>query len=120
MTLNTKAILKAAAVYSAAAVLVGAAWAFGDTTGYRPWLKVEQNEFTANQFQLVMDKTQQNALANARQDFIYIEGKKDRGVELTWEEKRDFCTNARILEYPVEGCNKDGEPIITFESKATK
>lgn len=120
MNINTKAILKASALYSAFGVLFAGAWAFGDNTGYRPWLKLEQNEFTTKQFQLVMDQTQQNALANARQDFIYIEGKKDRGVELTWEEKRDLCTNARILEYPVEGCNKDGEPIITFESKATK
>lgn len=120
MIVNTKAILKAAALYSAMAVLVGAAWAFGDNTGYRPWLKLEQEDFTKSRFQLVMEQSQQNALANARQDFIYIEGKKDRGVELTWEEKRDFCTNALILGYPVEGCDKEGDPIITFTSKAAK
>lgn len=114
---------KAVKLYAAVGAIVGLgsyAYAFGDVTGLRPWFKFEQDKFTQSDFQLVMDKTEQNTLANARQDFIYIEGKKDRGAELTWEEKRDFCTNALILGYPVAGCNKAGEPVITFSSKANK
>lgn len=117
MTLNSKAIIKAAAVYSALAVLVGAAWAFGDNTGYRPWLKLEQNEFTSRDFKLVMDQMEQNTLAITKQEFTYLEDKKEHGAELTWEEKRDFCKGAQILEYPVEGCAKDGEPVLIERSK---
>lgn len=118
--MDTSKVVTLYAVVGAIVGLGSYAYAFGDVTGMRPWFKFEQDRFTQSDFQLVMDKTEQNTLANARQDFIYIEGKKDRGVELTWEEKRDFCTNAKILEYPVEGCSKDGDPIITFTSKAVK
>lgn len=118
--MNTHPLTTTAALATALVTLGGLAYAFGDSTGYRPIFKKEFIGFIQGEFQMAMDQTQQNTLAIARQEFVYIEGKKDRGAELTWEEKRDFCTNAKILEYPVEGCTRDGEPIITFQSKTTK
>ena len=118
MIIDSKSILKSAAVYGAVAALVTGAWAFGDNTGYRPWLKREQQEFTSKDFHLVMEQTQINTLAIAKQEFNLLEEKAQRGGELTYEEKRDLCKNAQILEYPVEGCQKDtGEPILVTRSK---
>lgn len=122
MTLNTKAIIKAASVYSALAVLIGAAWAFGDNTGYRPWLKKEMQEFTARDFQMVMDQTQQNTLALAKSEFDRLWAQRKFG-ELSFEEKISLCKTAQILKYDLRTddgsreCTEEGEPIFTFKSK---
>lgn len=112
-------ILRAATLYGALALLGGGAWAFGENTGYSPVLKRDFIGFMNKEFKMAMDQTEQNTLAIANQSFIRIEEKKDRGAELSWEEKRDYCTNARILQYPVQGCLPDGQPnlIVTTPNK---
>lgn len=115
-TLPTKIVV----FFTALATIVGAAWAFGDKTGYRPWLKLEQNEFTQKQFQTVMDQTQQNTLAIVKSQFDLLYGKKQFG-ELTWDEKMALCKNAQILNYTVvddqnrQICSEDGTPVLTFK-----
>lgn len=106
-------VLRLATLYGAVVVLAGGAYAIGENTGYRPIFKKEFIGFMDTEFKLAMDQTEQNTLAIANQKFIYIEEKKDRGAELTWEEKRDFCITAKILQFPVQGCLPDGQPDLT-------
>lgn len=119
MNIDSKTILKYGAIYGAITAFMTGAWAFGDNTGYRPWLKKEMQEFTAKDFKLVMDQTQLNTLAIAKQEFDLLEEKAERGVDLSYEEKRDMCKNAQILDYPVQGCeSKTGEPVLVVRSNA--
>jgi hypothetical protein len=116
--MDVSRIVTISSVFGAVVILAGFAWAFGDDSGYRPIIKREFERFLGVEFKLAMDQTEQNTLAIARQEFNYIEEKKLRGGLLTYEEKRDFCKNAQILQYPVEGCALDtGEPIFTKRSK---
>lgn len=119
MNIITKTSATAAAIVSLGTL----AWAFGDNTGYRPWLKKEQNEFTQKQFQIVMDQTQQNTLAISKNKFDLLYAKQVFG-ELTFDEKVSLCKDAQILGYVVTDkdgglmCTKEGEPIITFRSNS--
>ena len=112
---------KIAAALTAFVTIGGFAWAFGDNTGYRPWLKKEMQEFTARDFKLVMDQTQQNTLAIAKSQFDTLWGKRQFN-ELNFDEKVSLCKNAQILQYNVTDndgnlvCTKDGEPVLTFNS----
>lgn len=113
----SKSIIKWGAVISALGIIGGAALAFGDKTGFRPWLKMEQDAFTSKEFKLVMDSVEALTYANAASEFGRLEERLKRGDKLSWEEKRDFCTNAQILSYPVEGsygltCTKSGQPNL--------
>ena len=116
-----KDILKLSALITAVTVIGGAAWAFGDKTGFRPWLKFEQNEFTARDFKLVLDQTQQNTLAIAKSQFDTLYGKSQFN-NLNFDEKISLCKNAQILQYNVTDdagnllCTETGEPVITFKS----
>ena len=112
MTLNSKFIITCGAVFTALSGMAYGAWQFGDYTGIRPIIKLEFVKFRDSEFKMAMDQAEQNTLAITRQEFNYIEDKKDRGVDLTWEEKRDYCKGAQILGYPVEGCTKEGEPVL--------
>lgn len=102
--------------------LGGIAWGFGETTGYRPWLLREQNEFTSKRFQLVMEQTQQNTLALSKSSFDILWGKREFGKDpLTFEEKVSLCKDAQILDYDVlneEGMPecKDGQPVLIFKA----
>lgn len=117
-----KTVLTWAAVGGALSSLVFGAWAFGDKTGFRPWLKFEQDAFVSNDLKLVMDQTEQNTLAMAKIQFDILWGKKQFGG-LNLDEKTSLCKAAQILSYTVrnpEGdreCTEDGEPILTFQSK---
>jgi len=121
MNINAKAVIKASALYTAMGVLLGGAWAFGDNTGYRPWLKKEMQEFTARDFQKVMDQTQQNTLAITKNEFDLLWGQRTHG-ELDFDAKVKLCTDAYILKYSVtdeEGnliCTAEGAPILTARS----
>lgn len=121
MTLNTKTVLKAAALYTAMGILLGGVWTFGDKTGFRPWLKFEQNDFTTRDFQKVMDQTQQNTRALAQFKFDELWGLRKFG-ELTWEQKMSLCSLAVTLNYTVvddqnrQICSDDGTPILSFQS----
>jgi hypothetical protein len=112
MTLNDR-IIKWGAVLAAVVSIGGYGLAFGDVTRLRPALIGELQDG----LQLVMDQTQKNTLALASQEFTRLEDKLIRGGELSWPEKRDFCTNALILDYPVSGsygiaCTNDGKPDL--------
>jgi len=113
-------LTKIAATLTAGMTLAGAAWVFGDNTGYRPWLKREMQNFTANDFKLVMDQTQQNTLAIAKQEFDLLWGQRKFGA-LDFEQKITLCKDAQLLRYGVTDesgvpiCTKEGEPILTFK-----
>lgn len=115
----TKTLLTWAAVWGAAGSLIFGAWAFGDKTGYRPWLKLEQNAFINNDLKLVMDQTEQNTLALAKVQFDILWGKKQFG-ELAYEDKVSLCKSAQILQYDLRKedgspeCSPNAEPILTF------
>lgn len=112
---------KIAGVLTASTVIVGAAWAFGDNTGYRPWLKLEQDNFTQKQFQLVMDQTQQNTRALTQFKFEELWALRKLG-ELTWDQKMAMCSYALTLNYTVvddqnkEICSDDGTPILSYRN----
>lgn len=117
MTIDSKFIIKFAAVLTALGTIGYTGWTVGNATGLRPWLKFEQDAFTAKEFKLVMDGVEVLYKANAKAEFNEIEDLLKRGVKLSWEQKRDFCTNAHILNYPVEGsygltCTRDGQPDL--------
>lgn len=118
----SKSIIKWGAVVGALGVIGGAGWAFGDKTGFRPWLKMEQKAFTEQEFKLVMDQTEQNTLAMAKLQFDILWGKKQFGG-LNFDEKVSLCKSAQILNYDIRTpdgspeCTADGEPIFTFQSK---
>lgn len=118
--MDTSKILTAAAVVGAIVTLGGFAWAFGESTGYRPWLKKEQDQFSKSQFQLVMEQTQQNTLSIEKGKFDILLDKRKYG-ELNFDEKVSLCKSAQILEYDVtdEGgrpiCT-EGQPVIIFKS----
>jgi hypothetical protein len=112
MTLDAR-ILKIAAVLTALVTIGGYGLAFGNVTRLRPVLIYEFQDG----LQLVMDQTQKNTIALASQEFTRLEDKLIRGGQLSWPEKRDFCTNALILDYPVSGsygivCTPDGKPDL--------
>lgn len=117
-----KNILTFAAVVTALSSLIFGAWAFGDKTGYRPWLKLEQNAFVTNDIKKVMDQTEQNTLALAKIQFDILWGKREFGG-LNFEEKVSLCKSAQILTYDVRNakgepeCTQDGEPILTFQAR---
>ena len=119
--MDTTVITKFSATVTAVVALAGMGWAFGDKTGYRPWLKMEMQDFTAHDFKLVMDQTQQNTLALAKTQFDILWGQRKFGA-LDFEQKTSLCKAAQILNYAVTDeagvpiCNKDGQPIITFKS----
>jgi len=114
-------VTKVSATITALVTLGGLAWGFGDATGYRPWLKREQETFTANNFKLVMDQTQQNTLAIAKSQFDVLWGQRKFGA-LDFEQTTSLCKNAQILNYAVTDntgallCTKDGQPVITFKA----
>lgn len=113
MNISVKGIMQAAGLVTAMTVLGGAAWQIGEVTQLRPALIKELKDG----LKIAMDQTQINTLAIAKQEFDQIEGKIDHGAELTYEEKRDFCKNAQILDYPVLGCDsKTGEPNLIKRS----
>lgn len=122
MKIDGKSILTTAAVMGALSSFVFGAWAFGDKTGYRPWLKLEQDSFVANDLKLVMEQTEQNTLAMAKLQFDILWGKKQFGG-LNFEEKVSLCKTAQILGYNLRAsdgspeCTADGEPVFTFQSK---
>lgn len=111
-----------AAAIVALTTIGGAAWAIGQTTGYRPWLLIEQNDFTKSQFQLVMDQTQQNTRILAQFKFDELWAKR-KYSELTWEEKMSLCSIALSLSYTVVDeqnrliCSNDGTPVLVFPAK---
>lgn len=113
---------KIAAAIAGSVAIVGAAWAFGDSTGYRPWFLFEQNDFTSKKFQLVMDQTQQNTRALAQFKFDELWGLRKYG-ELTWEQKMSMCSLAATLNYTVvddqnrQICSNDGTPVLVFPAK---
>lgn len=112
---------KIAAFIAGVVAIVGAAWAFGDQTGYRPWLKREMQEFTNKDFRQIMDQTQQNTLAIEKGKFDLLYSKKQFS-ELTFDERIALCRSAAVLDYSVtneEGepiCSEKGEPIVVFTS----
>lgn len=111
-----------AAAVTALLTLGGIAWAFGETTGYRPWLKLEQDDFTSKQFHSVMDQTQQNTRALAQFKFDELWGLRTHG-ELTWEQKMSLCSLALTLNYTVvdnqnrQICSNEGTPVLVFPAK---
>lgn len=114
MNINSKTILKTAAVYSALMVLVGGAWAFGDKTGYRPWLLGEQNKFTTEQFQLVMDQSQQNTQAVLSLEFWRLDDQRKLG-NLDDEKFQKYCQIAQLLRYfKVPDCRFNPEVTVTL------
>ena len=121
MNVDTSILTKISAAATAIVALAGMGWAFGDKTGYRPWLKMEMQDFTSHDFKLVMDQTQQNTLAIAKNQFDILLGQKKFGV-LTYEQSSSLCKTAQILNYVVTDdngallCTKDGQPIITFKA----
>lgn len=122
MKIDSKSILTASAVMGALSSLIFGAWAFGDKTGYRPWLKMEQDAFAASEFKLVMDQAEQNTLAMAKIQFDILWGKREFGG-LNIEEKTSLCKAAQILNYTVRNatgdreCTEAGEPILTFQAQ---
>lgn len=112
-----------AAAVTAIVALGGVAWGFGEATGYRPWLKLEQDKFTRSEFQLVMDQSQQNTRALTQFKFEELWGLRKLG-ELTWDQKMSLCSYALTLNYDVIDdenravCSDKGTPILTYESKA--
>lgn len=113
MNFSAKTFITAGAVFAAFNGMAWGAWRIGEYTELRP---VILREFRAN-IKLAMDIAERNTIAIAKQEFDAIEGKKDHGAELTYEEKRDLCKNAQILDYPVDGCERNtGEPILIQKS----
>ena len=119
--MDTSILTKASASLTAVIALGGALWVFGDDTGYRPWLKKEMQDFTARDFKVVMDQTQQNTLAIAKNQFDILWGQRKFGA-LDFEQTTSLCKNAQILNYAVADntgaliCTKDGQPVITFKA----
>lgn len=118
-----KKIITLYALVGAIIGLGGYAWAFGDSTGLRPWFKFEQDRFTQKEFQMVMDQNQQNTRALAQFKFDELWGLRKHG-ELTWEQKMSLCSIALTLNYTVVDdenrsiCSDKGTPILTFQSPA--
>lgn len=111
------------AVLLSLVTLGGIAWAFGESTGYRPWLLKEQNDFTGKQFQVVMEQSQQNTRALVQFKFEELLGlMKLGGSGLTWDQKVSMCSYAYTLGYTVtdesarEICDKEGQPVVIFNS----
>lgn len=120
--METQKIITTSALIAAVVTLGGFAWAIGDNTGYRPWLKREQSEFTDKQFKLVIDQTQQNTRALAQLKFDELWGLRKFGA-LTWDQKVNLCSLALTLNYTIveeDGCRKicsdDGTPVLTAPS----
>lgn len=119
MKIDSKIILTFAAYLAALGVIGTTAWAIGEVTGLRPALIRELNE----KFKIAMDQTQLNTIAITKQEFNILEERLKRDGILTWDEKRDYCTFALILKYPVDDsngfrCTSDGIPDLVTRSKA--